>query len=166
MTSDGKMTTEELTDALSDVEDAWMSVSTGGCQRLADKLRAHIATLQREADEMREALVTIEDGPGMAAIGWAEAMNAARVALSQAQPQEQAKPHTFHPDYQAGGDCVHCGNIREDCERNQALPPQTEEDNEDEVRCVNAHDRCYGGAGGPCPYCEPRQALPPQQRED
>jgi len=20
--------------------------------------------------------------------------------------------------------------------------------------CVNAHDRCYGGAGGPCPYCE------------
>jgi hypothetical protein len=55
MTSDGKMTTEELTDALSDVEDAWMSVSTGGCQRLADKLRAHLATLQREADEMREA---------------------------------------------------------------------------------------------------------------
>lgn len=23
-----------------------------------------------------------------------------------------------------------------------------------EVRCVNAHDRCY--EGGPCPYCEPR----------
>lgn len=23
-----------------------------------------------------------------------------------------------------------------------------------EPRCVNAHDRCYGGAGGPCPYCE------------
>lgn len=23
------------------------------------------------------------------------------------------------------------------------------------VRCVNAHDRCYGGAGEPCPYCEP-----------
>lgn len=22
------------------------------------------------------------------------------------------------------------------------------------TRCVNAHDRCYGGAGGPCPYCE------------
>jgi hypothetical protein len=22
------------------------------------------------------------------------------------------------------------------------------------ARCVNAHDRCYGGAGGPCPYCE------------
>jgi hypothetical protein len=21
-------------------------------------------------------------------------------------------------------------------------------------KCVNAHDRCYGGAGGPCPYCE------------
>jgi len=20
--------------------------------------------------------------------------------------------------------------------------------------CVNAHDRCYDGAGGPCPYCE------------
>jgi hypothetical protein len=20
--------------------------------------------------------------------------------------------------------------------------------------CVNAHDRCYGGAGGPCPLCE------------
>jgi hypothetical protein len=23
-----------------------------------------------------------------------------------------------------------------------------------EPKCVNAHDRCYGGAGGPCPYCE------------
>lgn len=22
--------------------------------------------------------------------------------------------------------------------------------------CVNAHDFCYGGAGGPCPYCETR----------
>lgn len=22
--------------------------------------------------------------------------------------------------------------------------------------CVNAHDLCYGGAGGPCDYCEPR----------
>ena len=22
------------------------------------------------------------------------------------------------------------------------------------TRCVNAHDRCYGGAGGPCPCCE------------
>lgn len=21
-------------------------------------------------------------------------------------------------------------------------------------KCVNAHDRCYGGAGGPCEYCE------------
>jgi hypothetical protein len=21
-------------------------------------------------------------------------------------------------------------------------------------KCVNAHDRCYGGAGGPCDYCE------------
>jgi hypothetical protein len=29
-------------------------------------------------------------------------------------------------------------------------------ENEREVRCVNAHDRCFGGAGGPCPYCEPR----------
>lgn len=25
--------------------------------------------------------------------------------------------------------------------------------------CVNAHDRCYGGAGGPCPYCEMPAAL-------
>jgi hypothetical protein len=25
----------------------------------------------------------------------------------------------------------------------------------DEVHCINAHDRCYGGAGTPCPYCEP-----------
>lgn len=23
--------------------------------------------------------------------------------------------------------------------------------------CVNAHDRCFGGAGGPCPYCEPKK---------
>ena len=23
-----------------------------------------------------------------------------------------------------------------------------------EPKCVNAHDRCYGGAGGPCDYCE------------
>lgn len=23
-----------------------------------------------------------------------------------------------------------------------------------EKKCVNAHDRCYGGAGAPCPYCE------------
>ena len=21
-------------------------------------------------------------------------------------------------------------------------------------KCVNAHDLCYGGAGGPCEYCE------------
>lgn len=21
-------------------------------------------------------------------------------------------------------------------------------------KCVNAHDRCFGGAGGPCPLCE------------
>ena len=21
-------------------------------------------------------------------------------------------------------------------------------------KCVNAHDRCYGGDGGPCDYCE------------
>lgn len=27
-------------------------------------------------------------------------------------------------------------------------------DDDDDVKCVNAHDRCYGGAGGPCPYCE------------
>ena len=25
--------------------------------------------------------------------------------------------------------------------------------------CINAHDRCYGGAGGPCPYCEMPAAL-------
>lgn len=25
---------------------------------------------------------------------------------------------------------------------------------DDDVLCVNAHDRCYGGSGGPCPYCE------------
>lgn len=25
------------------------------------------------------------------------------------------------------------------------------------LRCVNAHDRCYGGAGGPCPMCEPKK---------
>lgn len=25
-----------------------------------------------------------------------------------------------------------------------------------EYVCVNAHDRCYGGAGGPCDYCERR----------
>lgn len=23
-----------------------------------------------------------------------------------------------------------------------------------ETKCTNAHDRCYGGAGGPCEYCE------------
>lgn len=23
------------------------------------------------------------------------------------------------------------------------------------VKCVNSHDRCYGGDGKPCPYCEP-----------
>jgi hypothetical protein len=27
------------------------------------------------------------------------------------------------------------------------------------LRCVNAHDRCYGGAGGPCPYCEPKETA-------
>lgn len=31
----------------------------------------------------------------------------------------------------------------------------------DEWKCVNAHDRCYGGAGGPCDYCE-RTALSPE----
>lgn len=23
------------------------------------------------------------------------------------------------------------------------------------MKCVNAHDRCYDGSGGPCDYCEP-----------
>jgi hypothetical protein len=23
------------------------------------------------------------------------------------------------------------------------------------LKCTNTHDRCFGGAGGPCPYCEP-----------
>ncbi len=23
--------------------------------------------------------------------------------------------------------------------------------------CVNAHDRCFGGADGDCPYCEVKQ---------
>jgi hypothetical protein len=27
------------------------------------------------------------------------------------------------------------------------------------TRCVNAHDRCFGGAGAPCPYCEPVEPL-------
>lgn len=27
-------------------------------------------------------------------------------------------------------------------------------DDASEPKCVNAHDRCYGGEGGPCPYCE------------
>jgi hypothetical protein len=27
-------------------------------------------------------------------------------------------------------------------------------EDERERKCVNAHDRCYGGAGGPCDYCE------------
>lgn len=32
--------------------------------------------------------------------------------------------------------------------------PEEPQDDEPQVRCVNAHDRCHGGAGGPCPYCE------------
>lgn len=27
------------------------------------------------------------------------------------------------------------------------------------MKCVNAHERCHGGAGGPCPYCEPITPL-------
>jgi hypothetical protein len=34
------------------------------------------------------------------------------------------------------------------------------EDDDDDLVCVNAHDRCYGGAGGPCPYCERRATKP------
>lgn len=30
--------------------------------------------------------------------------------------------------------------------------------------CVNAHDRCYGGAGGDCPYCETR--VTPKEKRD
>lgn len=37
-------------------------------------------------------------------------------------------------------------------------------DDEAEVRCVNAHDRCYGGAGGPCPYCEPKRIQKAEPR--
>jgi hypothetical protein len=27
------------------------------------------------------------------------------------------------------------------------------------VKCVNAHDRCFNGAGAPCPLCEPKLPL-------
>jgi hypothetical protein len=54
--TDGRLSNEELVDVLSDVEDCWLGVSGDDCAALADKLRAHLATLQREADEMREAL--------------------------------------------------------------------------------------------------------------
>lgn len=37
-----------------------------------------------------------------------------------------------------------------------ALAEEEVSDDCDDPVCVNAHDRCYGGAGGPCPYCEPR----------
>lgn len=30
------------------------------------------------------------------------------------------------------------------------------------LRCVNAHDRCYGGASEPCPYCEPVERKEPK----
>jgi hypothetical protein len=31
------------------------------------------------------------------------------------------------------------------------------------VKCVNAHDRCFGGTSEPCPYCEP---VEPPRHED
>jgi len=32
--------------------------------------------------------------------------------------------------------------------------PKNATDDDDRWICVNAHDRCYGGAGGPCAHCE------------
>jgi hypothetical protein len=34
--------------------------------------------------------------------------------------RNEYKPHDYWPDYQAMGDCVTCGNMREDCERFKA----------------------------------------------
>lgn len=39
-------------------------------------------------------------------------------------------------------------------------------DDDDDVVCVNAHDRCYGGAGGPCPYCERTRDEPATSGEN
>jgi len=39
------------------------------------------------------------------------------------------------------------------------LPPRDYKGRFIRLVCVNAHDRCYGGAGGPCPWCEPTHAL-------
>lgn len=46
------------------------------------------------------------------------------------------------------------------------LPPRDSKGRFSTLRCVNAHDRCFGGAGGPCPYCEVREhrtALQPTE---
>ena len=54
--TDGRLSNEELVDVLSDVEDSWMTIDKDEGTKLASKLRKHIATLQREADETRESL--------------------------------------------------------------------------------------------------------------
>jgi hypothetical protein len=46
-----------------------------------------------------------------------------------------------------------CGPDLKGCIR-IARAALAEEGKHAEPVCVNAHDRCYGGAGGPCPYCE------------
>lgn len=38
------------------------------------------------------------------------------MALPPCPPSEWS-PHTYWPDYQAMGDCIVCGHIRENCER-------------------------------------------------
>lgn len=36
------------------------------------------------------------------------------------EPFPEWEPHAFWPDYQAMGDCITCGNIRQTCERENA----------------------------------------------
>jgi hypothetical protein len=60
MSSDGKMTAEEIEAAFGQIRklcaDAGVWRLKGSSWDHADRLQAHLATLQREADEMREAL--------------------------------------------------------------------------------------------------------------
>ncbi len=136
--TEGRLSNEELEDVLSDVGDAWMTDSAIECGKLADKLRAHIATLQRSADEMREALrpfaafASLLDGQGVRGTWLQFDINTVKRSQYELQPWLGTPKREFAGDVAivsvveeyAGANCpmtLEFGHFRAAL---KALPPQ------------------------------------------